>query len=165
MKMDEIFIPRKFKKKKKKDNRLKNRRFKAKLNHMKLKVQTEISKDRTTYYKKKYWKVEQQIIEEIRKICPTETQQFLSTLLEGNYKGEKSPDKLWNINLKEKTTQNNISHKVKPKNIQGNENIIIKEADNGSPEVILNKTYYRTKTQEILIDETNYESIDTNIDN
>ena len=44
-------------------------------------------------------------------------------------------------------------------------NIIIEVADNGSVVVILNKTYYRTKTQEILKDFTNYKLIDTNIDN
>ena len=52
-----------------------------------------------------------------------------------------------------------------PKNIQENENIIIKEADERSAVVILHKTYYKTKIQKILKDETNYKLIDTNIDN
>ena len=55
--------------------------------------------------------------------------------------------------------------KTSLKNIQENGNIIIKEADKGSAVVILDKTYYKTKIQEILKDETNYKLIDTNIDN
>ena len=43
--------------------------------------------------------------------------------------------------------------------------MIIKEADKGSVVVILNKTYYTTKIQEILKDETNYKLIDINRDN
>ena len=35
----------------------------------------------------------------------------------------------------------------------------------GSAVVILDKTYYKTKVQEILKDETNYKLIDTNLDN
>ena len=35
----------------------------------------------------------------------------------------------------------------------------------GSAVVILDKTYYKTKIQEILKDETNYKLIDSNIDN
>ena len=42
---------------------------------------------------------------------------------------------------------------------------IIKEAEKGSAVVILGKTYYKTKIQEILKDEANYKLIDTNIDN
>ena len=42
---------------------------------------------------------------------------------------------------------------------------MIKEADKGSAVVIFNKTYYRTKIQEILRDETNYKLIDTGINN
>ena len=43
--------------------------------------------------------------------------------------------------------------------------MIIKEANKGSDVVILDKTYYKTKIQEILKDETNYKLIDKNIDN
>ena len=42
---------------------------------------------------------------------------------------------------------------------------ILKEADKGSVIVILDKTYYKTKIQEILKDEAYYKLIDTNIDN
>ena len=58
-------------------------------------------------------------------------------------------------------------HKQKQalKNIQENENVIIKEADKRSDVVISDKTYYRTKIQEILRGETNYKVIDKNIDN
>ena len=56
-------------------------------------------------------------------------------------------EKLWNINLKEKTTHYTLSYKQKQalKIIQENENIIIKEADTGNAVVILNTTYYRTR--------------------
>ena len=55
--------------------------------------------------------------------------------------------------------------KTSLKNIHQNENIIIKEADKGSAVVILDKTYYKIKIQEISKDEANYKLIDTNIDN
>ena len=42
---------------------------------------------------------------------------------------------------------------------------IIKAADKGNSVVILDKTYYKTKTKEILKDETNYKLINTNINN
>ena len=56
-----------------------------------------------------------------------------------------------------KSIKNNISQKQKQalRNIRENENIIIKEADKGSAVVIFDKTYYKTKIQEILNDETN----------
>ena len=75
-------------------------------------------------------------------------------------------EKLWNINLKEKTTKNNLSQKQKQafKNLQENENIIIKEADKGSAIVILDKAFYKTKIQEILEDKTYYKLINTNVD-
>ena len=44
------------------------------------------------------------------------------------------------------------------KNIQENENIIIKEPNKRSAVVILDKTYYKTNIQEILIDKTNYKT-------
>ena len=76
-------------------------------------------------------------------------------------------EKLWSVNLKEKTTKNNLSLKQKQtfKNIQENGDIIIREADTGSDVVILDKMCYKTKIQEILKDETNYKLINTNIDN
>ena len=43
--------------------------------------------------------------------------------------------------------------------------IIIKEASKGSSIVILDKTYFKTKIQEILEDKTNFKLIDTKIDN
>ena len=46
--------------------------------------------------------------------------------------------------------------------------MIIKEADKGSAAIIIDKTYYKTKIQEILEDKTYYNTnllIDTNIDN
>ena len=46
---------------------------------------------------------------------------------------------------------------------QKNKNIIWKEVDKRSVIVILNKTYYRTKTQEILKDVTKYKITDTNV--
>ena len=49
------------------------------------------------------------------------------------------------------------------KNLQENENIIIKQADKGSAIVILEKADYKTKTQEILDDKTNFKLIDTNV--
>ena len=48
---------------------------------------------------------------------------------------------------------------------QENENIVIREANKGSAVVILDKIYYKTRIQEILRDENNYKSNDTNIDN
>ena len=41
----------------------------------------------------------------------------------------------------------------------------MKKADKGNTVVILGKTYYRRKIQEILKNETNYKLIHTNIDN
>ena len=55
--------------------------------------------------------------------------------------------------------------KTSLKNIQENGHIIIKETNKGSTIVIFDKTYYKTKIQEVLNDETNYKLIDTNIDN
>ena len=40
---------------------------------------------------------------------------------------------------------------------------IIKEAEKGSAVVNLDKTFHKTKIQEILKDETNYKQTDTNI--
>ena len=42
---------------------------------------------------------------------------------------------------------------------------IINKRQQHTTTVFLNKTYYGTKIQEILWDETNYKLIDTNIDN
>ena len=42
---------------------------------------------------------------------------------------------------------------------------IIKATDKGSAVVILDKTYYKTKIQEILENKTYYKLIDTNVDN
>ena len=69
---------------------------------------------------------------------------------------------LINYGMKEKTTKNNLSYKQKQaiKNLQENENIIIKEADKGSAVVIIGKTYYRTIIKKILNDEL----LDANID-
>ncbi len=53
--------------------------------------------------------------------------------------------------------------KTSVKNIQENKDIILKEADKGSTEVILNKISYRTKIHNKLRAETNYHLIDTNI--
>ena len=71
------------------------------------------------------------------------------------------------INLKEKSMQNNVSHKQRQalKRYTAKQNIIIKEADKRSAIIILNKTYSITKIQEILRDKTDYKLIDTNIDN
>ena len=67
---------------------------------------------------------------------------------------------------KRKKLHKKIHHtKRNLENIQENENIIIKKADMESAVVILNKTNYWTKIQEILKDETNNKLIDTNIDN
>ena len=75
--------------------------------------------------------------------------------------------KLCNINLKEKISHNNFSPKQRQaiKNILENNNIIIKEANNRSAVIILNKTWSRTKIQEILKDWTNYRIRNTNKNN
>ena len=67
----------------------------------------------------------------------------------------------------EKITKNNLSYKQKQalKNLQKNENLIIKEADKRSAIVILDKTYYRTKIKKILSNETDYKLLDANVDN
>ena len=56
-------------------------KIKTKLNLMKLKAQTEIWEDKTIPYKKDK-EGGQELIAEIRELCPTETQQFLSTIWE-----------------------------------------------------------------------------------
>ena len=66
---------------------------------------------------------------------------------------------------KRKNNKNNLSQKQAFKNLQENENIIIKEADKGSAIVILDKAFYKTKIQEILEDKTYYKLINTNVDN
>ena len=55
--------------------------------------------------------------------------------------------KNYGILTKKKTPQKTTSHTNKEslRNIQGNENIIIKEANKENAVVILDKTYYRTK--------------------
>ena len=65
---------------------------------------------------------------------------------------------------KRKNNKNNLSQKQAFKNLQKNENIIIKEADKGSAVVILDKAFYKTKIQEILEDKTYYKLINTNVD-
>ena len=40
---------------------------------MKLKAQTEILEDKTTHYKTKYQEMDQELITEIRELCPIET--------------------------------------------------------------------------------------------
>ena len=69
------------------------------------------------------------------------------------------------LSKRKKYTKQPLTQRQILKNIQESKNIIITEADTGSTIVILNKTYYGTKIQEILRDETNYKLIDTNIDN
>ena len=53
-----------------------------------LKAQTGILKNKTTYFKTKYWEFDQELITEIRELCPTETQQFLSEQWEEKCKKE-----------------------------------------------------------------------------
>ena len=59
---------------------------------MKLKAQSEIQDDKTTHSKTKYQEIDQELITEIRELCPIETRQFLIELWEENCKkkGEKS---------------------------------------------------------------------------
>ena len=51
---------------------------------MKLKTQTEILEYRDILYKTKYQEIDQDLMTEIRELCPTKTQQFLSALWENN---------------------------------------------------------------------------------
>ena len=60
----------------------------SQLNLMKLKAQMEILEDKTTHYKAKYQEIGQELITEIRELCPTETQNFLIELWEENGKKE-----------------------------------------------------------------------------
>ena len=55
--------------------------------------------------------------------------------------------------------------KTSLKSIQVNKNIIIKDANKENAVVIVDKSYYRTKIQEIQSDKTNPRLMDTNIDN
>ena len=48
---------------------------------MKLKAQIEILEDKTTHYKTKYQEIDQELITEIRELCPTETQPFLKKIM------------------------------------------------------------------------------------
>ena len=78
MKKDEIFIPRKFQEKiTPQDTEEQKKKIKANFNLMKLKAQTEILEDKTSHYKNKYQEIDQELITEIRELCPMETQQFL----------------------------------------------------------------------------------------
>ena len=67
MKKDEIFILWKFQEKNNPTgHRRTEKKFKANLNLMKWKSQTEILKDKTTHYKTKYQEIDQELITEIR---------------------------------------------------------------------------------------------------
>ena len=61
----------------KKNNPTGQKKIKAKLNLMELKAQTKILEDKITHYKTKYQEVDQELITEIRELCPIETQPFL----------------------------------------------------------------------------------------
>ena len=56
---------------------------------MKLKAQTEILEDKTTNYKTKYLEIDQELITEMRELCPIETQLFLKELWEKTVKRRK----------------------------------------------------------------------------
>ena len=64
-----------------------------------------------------------------------------------------------------KLHKTNFHTKTSLKNIQEKKNIIWKDANRRSTGVIVDKTYYRTKIEEKLRDETNLKLIDTNLDN
>ena len=113
MKKDEIFIPRKLKEKITPQNTKEQKIIKANLNLMKLIVQTEILKDKTTHYKTKYEEIDQEIITEISELCPIETQQFLIELWEDNCKKEK--EKSRKILDKKTTRLKSLSQKEKEK--------------------------------------------------
>ncbi len=74
---------------------------------MKLKAQIEILKDKTTHYKTKYKEIDPELITEIRKICPKETQQFLIELWEKLQKGGRK------ILIKKTTWLKNLPQKRK----------------------------------------------------
>ena len=76
-------------------------------------------------------------------------------------------ENLWNSNFTENShVPNNLSFKQRKalKEIQNAEDIIIKEADKGSAVVIMNKEFYEKKINEMVNDETNYKTIDSNED-
>ena len=67
---------------------------------MKLKAQTELQEDKTTHYKTKYQKIDQELITEIRELCPIETQPFLKELWKKTAKRrKKNPEKSWTKKL------------------------------------------------------------------
>ena len=88
MKKDEIFIPKKFQEKITPQDTEEQKKIKANLNLLNLKAQTEILEDKTTNYKTEYQEIDQEIITEIRELCPIETQPFLKQLWEKNCKKE-----------------------------------------------------------------------------
>ena len=49
---------------------------------MKLKVQTEIQEDKTAHYKTNFQEIDQELITEIRELCPIETKPFLKEVWE-----------------------------------------------------------------------------------
>ena len=68
---------------------------------MKLKAQTEMLEDKTTHCKTKYQEIDQELITEIRELCPIEKQPFLKELWEKNSKKEEEKSRKI---LNEKTT-------------------------------------------------------------
>ena len=82
MKKDEIFISWKFKEKITPQDTEEQKKIKANLNLMKLKVQTEIQEDKTAHYKTKFQEIDQELITEIRELCPIETKLFLKEVWE-----------------------------------------------------------------------------------
>ena len=69
MRKDETFFPRKFKEKITPQDS-EEKKIQANLNHMKIKTQTEILVDKTIHFKTKYQEIDQELITEIRELCP-----------------------------------------------------------------------------------------------
>ena len=116
MKKDEIFIPRKFKEKITPQDTEEQKKVKVNHNLMKLKAQTDIQKDETTHYKTKY----QELITEIRDLCPIETQPFLKELQEKNCKKEEEKSRKI-LNKKKKHIAKNLPQKEKENGKKTNE--------------------------------------------
>ena len=86
---------------------------------MKLKTQTEILEDKTTNYKTKYQEIDQELITEIREICPIETtipkRTMRKKLQKGGRKSKKNPVQktTWLKNLPQQEKKENEKKKKK----------------------------------------------------